>query len=120
MSADATLGEFLFKVGRSTRVTFGCFQNIANSSTIHSWVQTEKGGWVEEVGTECCVHGPRMMADSFGDPGDSGSFVFNSFGYLVGLYFGGNSATGVGYFTPVKDLFEHIKQLTGAVDVTLP
>ena len=51
--------------------------------------------------------------------GDSGSFVFDSEYNVVGLIFGGNEDSNLSYFTHVTDLFDGIKQVTGATGVRI-
>lgn len=48
----------------------------------------------------------------FAEAGDSGAFVVNNVGYLVGLLWGGNTHTGVSYFTVVDELFADNKDIT--------
>lgn len=116
---QAQLGETLFKVGRSTKVTYGSFQEICETDTVKSWQYKDASGFEEVSTLECAVvmeYGDHL----FGEPGDSGSLLFNSQGQLVGLYFGGNDRTNVSYFTPIEVVFDDIKRITGCVEVDLP
>jgi hypothetical protein len=57
----------------------------------------------------------------FSKPGDSGAFILDDHGRLVGLLFasatGDSNATSISRFIGVEELFEDIKQQTGAADV---
>jgi hypothetical protein len=54
-----------------------------------------------------------------GKSGDSGAWIFDSFGYVMGMILGHNGRTGITYFTPMHCIFEDIKKLTGATAVRL-
>ena len=49
--------------------------------------------------------------------GDSGSIIFNGNTLLKGQMFGGFDDGSTTYFTPVEDLFNDIKFMTGATEV---
>jgi hypothetical protein len=107
----------LFKVGRRTGFTEGRL-NGPKAADVHSWF-TDADGQVEHVkGTVFDVIAEGCP--TFGDPGDSGSFVVDGSGRLVGLYLGGDSHRGTGLFIGVEALFEDIKLVTGAERVSLP
>jgi len=56
----------------------------------------------------------------FSDKGDSGSAVFNQDGEFVGLLYGGTyPERGISFVTAAQDLVEDIKNITGAVEVTM-
>lgn len=65
------------------------------------------------------VAGSRSLTGHVVGAGDSGALVFDLSGCVVGLLFGGSFAGDVGYFTHILDLVEHIKMVTGVVDVRL-
>ena len=112
-------GEIVLKVGRATGTTFGNFQKMLQTDTLHSWTQKETGEWEEVTTLECAVLTP-YGSEPFGRAGDSGSFVFSTEGEMIGLYFGGNDHTGLSYFTRIQDVFDDIKKITQAKEVTLP
>ena len=60
---------------------------------------------------------PGVKGAGFGTAGDSGAVVFDKNGNMVGLLFAGNDRTRISYFTPVEELFNDIKAITGAVGV---
>ena len=107
----------LFKVGRRTGFTEGRL-NGPKTADVHSWF-TDVDGQVQHVkGTVFEV--TAVDCPTFGDFGDSGSFVLDASGQLVGLSVGGGSQLGTGLFVGVEDLFEDIKLITGAKRVSLP
>jgi hypothetical protein len=55
-----------------------------------------------------------------GKSGDSGAWIFDSFGCVMGMILGHNDDTNITYFTPMHFIFKDIKALTGATDVRLP
>ena len=59
------------------------------------------------------------ISQNFSEKGDSGSFVLNNVGRVVGLLFGGCGVKNVSYFTHAKDLIADIKEVTGAKAVRL-
>lgn len=55
----------------------------------------------------------------FGGFGDSGAFVLDKFGRLVGMLVAGHLGEGWRYITPIKALFADIQRRTGC-EVSLP
>jgi hypothetical protein len=97
------LGEWVFKVGRTTDHTSG-FVNY-----MRRLVQ-----WEAHV----CSYETEVMhyAADFAGPGDSGSMVTNTKGELVGLLFGIDkeaSCFNIGIVTPIQKIQQHIKEMTG-------
>jgi hypothetical protein len=79
----------LFKIGRTTEVTWGRYSGIGES-IFKSWSLDSNGQRIEVVGPEQTAVGrPVPYVNDFGKPGDSGAFVFDGAGSLVGLYWGG-------------------------------
>lgn len=65
-------------------------------------------------------HGHRISMQ-----GDSGSWILNSEGNLIGLQWGGNEILDVAFLTPIEDVVadiqyqtQHIVRLSGGVDIT--
>jgi len=61
----------------------------------------------------------RNDGEIFSDEGDSGAFVLNRDGQLVGILVGGNKATGQAYVTSIQAVIDDIRAQTG-YDVCLP
>ena len=61
----------------------------------------------------------RNDGERFAEEGDSGAFVLNRGGQLVGILVGGNKAAGQAYVTPIKAVIDDISAQTG-YDVCLP
>lgn len=59
------------------------------------------------------------QGSGFGDDGDSGGFVLDQEGRLVGMLVAGQISRGVGYVTPIETVFLDISVKTGCV-VDLP
>ena len=57
--------------------------------------------------------------DVFSKGGDSGSFVWDSDGYVVGMLWGGKEQTFVTYVTPMETILDDIKKACKASDVRL-
>ena len=56
----------------------------------------------------------------FSDRGDSGSAVFTERGEFIGiLHAGVEPERDIGYTTSAQDLVEDIKDITGAIEVTM-
>lgn len=94
-------GSWVAKTGRTTGVTSGIVNQMRRF--IH-WEQ--HGDFCSE---EVEVLG---LAEDFADRGDSGSFVMNVSGELVGLLIGkdcGATEWGAGFVTPIQDLQEDVK-----------
>ncbi|KAI9821065.1 MAG: hypothetical protein M1827_003798 [Pycnora praestabilis] len=49
--------------------------------------------------------------------GDSGTWIFTENGKLLGMIWGYNDRTGTTYYTPIYAIFDHIKAVTGAIDL---
>ena len=108
----------VFKWGRTTHLTRGRYRG-SERSEIKSWTRDSDGNKVETAGPESVIVG-MGYGTIFSRGGDSGAFVVDRFGSLVGLTWAGNDNTGVTYVMQVDDLFEDIKSMTGAIEVRLP
>ncbi|PKY07427.1 hypothetical protein P168DRAFT_302357 [Aspergillus campestris IBT 28561] len=113
------LNRKLHKVGRSTGFTSARYAGLRVAHIVRrvvddqlralpAWVHAFAASWSRYV------VGRYVVA-----AGDSGSLVFDHIGFVVGLLVGGSFTGDVGYFTHISDLVEHIKMVTGAVDVRL-
>ncbi|MCJ1431138.1 hypothetical protein MMC27_000489 [Xylographa pallens] len=115
-----TAGAPLFKFGRSTDFTMGAYNGVGEC-LVKSWKRGTDGKLVQTIGHDhMVVSGPVHDRSHFSSSGDSGAFVMDEHGALIGLLFGGNPSTQVSFFTSAVDLFEDIKFMTGAVDVDMP
>ncbi|MCJ1379323.1 hypothetical protein MMC17_002424 [Xylographa soralifera] len=110
-------GTSLFKFGRSTDFTMGLYSGVGQC-LIQSWKQGPDGKLIQSTGRDhMVISGPVHDPIHFSRSGDSGAFVMDRRGNLIGLLFGGNPGNKVSFFTSAADLFEDIKLMTGAVDV---
>ena len=111
------LGERAFKIGRTTGLTFGEFSAIEsdvvvslplNDSRLPS-VQRTSREWVMTAGKNPVRH----ERANFCEPGDSGSFVVDRYGGLVGMVWGSNDRGGHAYFTHIGMIVDDIENVTG-------
>lgn len=107
----------LYKLGRRTGFTGGMLNGIKEAD-LHGWTEDAQGSLRFFQGKANLI--TPLECATFGDPGDSGSFVIDGDGCFAGLYFGGDQDRGTGLFIEAKDLFEDIKYITGARDVRVP
>lgn len=107
----------VFKSGRSTFLTKASFSSLKSveikrepdpSSPDCTRLVTR---W--EYGFASATRG------AFVEPGDSGSFVFTIVRGVIGLFWGGSERHDVGYVTPIEDILNDIKVVTGASDVRI-
>ena len=97
--------SWVAKIGRTSGCTSG---NVNALGRLIPWQQ--HAGWATE---EVEVMGTTT---NFACGGDSGSFVTNEHGELVGLLIGKDSFSAdfdCGFVTPIKVIQEHIKEMTG-------
>lgn len=109
--AEANDKRFVvWKCGRTTHHTFGV------ASGILSMYQSSN----QVISDEWMVKDKNQNGnDSFSKDGDSGSFVWDSEGYVVGMLWGGKEQSFVTYVTPMEAILEDIKIVCGASDVRL-
>jgi hypothetical protein len=113
------LDQNVFKRGRSSGVTWGNYAGL-QTSDIKSWKLQPDGTQKEIVGEDRRVLGkPSSTINLFGEGGDSGSFIFDSIGQFIGMYWGCNTVTGASYFTAADALFKDIMHITGATSVNI-
>ncbi|KAM5476120.1 hypothetical protein MauCBS54593_000803 [Microsporum audouinii] len=114
----------VFKLGRSTGFTKGMINGI-ETTTLLSWtlggpsgdMPTQKCGqdWVIAPSHE---DGSSARGD-FSARGDSGAFVLDKYGRFIGLLLSGNLHCSISYMTSASDLFQDIKEITGASNVRI-
>lgn len=108
--------EDLFKIGRTTMGTWGKYNEI-KAVYLPDW----KDQFAPRTHFEDhSVIGWPPMDKPFSEVGDSGAFVFDRFGNIVGLLVGGDDYAGTSRFTALKDLFKDIVKIAGAEEVRLP
>jgi hypothetical protein len=104
----------LFKTGRATLRTTGCYGGLMECRIAREVVNGEER---EKVTMEHTVIG--RQGEPFSRPGDSGALVYTRAAEVVGLHFGGREKEPISYFTHVVDLFEDIKHVTNAIEVRI-
>lgn len=97
------IGTKVMLFGAKTGVSHGTFNAIESTD---QW--PELNG---KITSERVVTGTEGI---FARPGDSGGFVINEEGELVGMLFGGpDQRGGPGYVTPIEELVADIRARTG-------
>ncbi|KAM0274004.1 hypothetical protein ACHAPA_000952 [Fusarium lateritium] len=90
-----------FKLGTTTGATCGQFHEF--KSSVNLLADRHLGTIISDE-----------YVFQYARPGDSGSVVFDDFGGVIGLLFGGlrphNSAKECVYVTPIEHVFKHIKE----------
>ncbi|KAI9802318.1 MAG: hypothetical protein M1833_001824 [Piccolia ochrophora] len=102
-------GERLFKLGRSTGFT------MAPCNEIRACAVDDVSYEDYDIGYPVASSRPQ-----FSTLGDSGAWVVNRNGHLVGMVVGGNTVTKTTRITGVQELFEDIRRITGAKAIRLP
>ena len=76
----------------------------------------QKGEIVTKVTHEHMISSSHGV---FGEPGDSGAFVFDKYGGVIGMVLGGFERKDTIYFAHIDNIFDDIKRVTGAEDVRI-
>ena len=105
----------LYKNGRRTGYTEGSYNRLSECliAEVTNGDEVTHEATMEHCVTVGYADGPFSLA------GDSGALVFNVFGQVVGLLFGGAEQHSRSYFTHVDDLFGDIKEKVGATDIRI-
>jgi hypothetical protein len=98
------------KFGRTTHYTFGIISGILSD------YMSDSGVLSDEL---LVLDFNAFRSRTFSDNGDSGSFVWDSDGYVSGMLWGGKKGTSQHYITPVQYLLEDIQQVCNAKEVRL-
>jgi len=98
---ELELGQQVMKVGRTTNVTYGYVSHIESECKLPGNPTTS---------TEFAITG--LKGTLFSDKGDSGAFVLNEFGQLVGMIVGGG-ILGETFVTPIQEVTADIMEMTG-------
>ncbi|KAK2763500.1 hypothetical protein FQN53_007316, partial [Emmonsiellopsis sp. PD_33] len=106
--------EWLHKRGRTTGLRKGRYNEAPSLLLVGR--QDAEGNHFNEVAFEHAVT-TGVELSPFAERGDAGAAIFDEDNEFIGLLFGGNVESGVGYFMEKDDVFEDIKFYTGAEDV---
>jgi hypothetical protein len=101
----------VWKSGRTTHFTFG----------ILSGIESDYRSFYGVVSDELLVKDYNKQGTyySFSRGGDSGSFVWDSEGYVAGMLWGGKYQNFVTYVTPIEYVLEDIRLVCNAKEVRL-
>ena len=116
------LHQRVFKIGRRSNQTVG-FVNPVRTTELMTY-ENSNGTIIYKAGDSWAVmkkdqEGEMKGSDFFSNKGDSGSAVFSQDGQFVGLLHAGTVERDISYVTAAQDLVEDIKQITGAIEVTM-
>lgn len=116
---DASPGLY-FKIGRTTGLTFGKYSAIDSEVNLEVPLNDEdRGGQKRTVTSQGHVLVTTQGVDKpFTQGGDSGAWICDTFGSLVGLAWG-NTASDATYYTPIALIIADIEARTG-MKVELP
>jgi hypothetical protein len=113
-------GETVYKIGRTTGVTKGTVNELQSTKNLKGWeVQGKNQFRYRTAQVWTILSKPKEKL--FCEPGDSGSAIFTLGGNFKGLLVGGFCELNqdVAYFISGCDIFEDIKEITGADEVDL-
>jgi hypothetical protein len=106
--APLGLDDHVIKSGHMSDTTFGRVSHIKHDCDLHG---------NSSLTSEYVVVGHKGRPFAF--EGDSGAFVVNGHGKLVGLLIAGEEKLGTSYVTPIMEVMRDIQEVTG-LEVTLP
>lgn len=98
------MGTTVFKYGRTTGPTFGEI-SLSRGDVRHEGTP--------EFLTEQTIVGHPKHFKYFSQAGDSGAWVLNMEGNVVGMITSGNEATKISYYTPISTIIGDIERVTG-------
>ncbi|KAI9373417.1 hypothetical protein BJX61DRAFT_382548 [Aspergillus egyptiacus] len=98
----------VWKIGRKTQVTSGRYNGLRECKVAK---MITPDGFKTRVTWEHCVVGGSGRP--FAEAGDSGALVMLPTGEVAGMISAGNGFEDKAYFTPVRDLFDHICKTLG-------
>ncbi|KAJ5835364.1 hypothetical protein N7447_001390 [Penicillium robsamsonii] len=110
-------GLNLYKSGRSTAMTASVYHGL--ESVELERLKSKKGPgyilgitWVSKMATP-------ENSFPFAEHGDSGAWITRMDGKVFGILTGGDERQGTTYFSRINDVFDDIKDVTGAVEVRI-
>ncbi|KAJ5471079.1 hypothetical protein N7530_008436 [Penicillium desertorum] len=110
-------GLKLYKSGRSTGMTASAYNGL--ESVRLDRLESRKGAgyhlvitWVNQIATS-------ENSYPFAEGGDSGSWITRVDGKVFGMLAGGDERMGTTYFCRINDVFDDIKDITGAAEVRI-
>ncbi|PWY90810.1 hypothetical protein BO70DRAFT_307080 [Aspergillus heteromorphus CBS 117.55] len=114
---DIKANSVLMKVGHASGATAGFYNKLLTAMIATRIVDGKETPMVthEHSIYPSVTKGKRSVIEH----GDSGSFVFDHSGAVVGMAWGGNAYEDTGYFTEISDLIEDIKNQTGIREIRL-
>lgn len=114
---DVRDGSKLYKSGRSTSMTASVYHGL--ESVKLDRLQSKKGlgyhlviTWVYKIATS-------ENSLPFAEHGDSGAWITRVDGKVFGILTGGDERQDTTYFCRINDVFDDIKDITGAVEVRI-
>lgn len=96
----------VFKCGQATGVTMGYVNEIKQDSRSLS-------GWPQDVANQSYVVLSAHENLLVGSAGDSGAWLVDAEGKLLGMVHGGNNNNKTCFVIPIHDLFTDIQNITG-------
>ncbi|KAJ5893857.1 hypothetical protein N7495_005548 [Penicillium taxi] len=116
-SLEATEGKTVFKTGRSTGLSQATWGTLCQVSFSREQDPSVPGGSKFKATWEHCITSPSNKP--FSELGDSGSLVWLGRGRVVGILHSGGERVNTSYITPIEDIFEDIKRISGACEVRM-
>ncbi|KAL2062791.1 hypothetical protein VTL71DRAFT_5863 [Oculimacula yallundae] len=113
LAEDKDKMQIVWKFGRTTHYTYGVSSEIeSNFKGVDDLVSDE---WMVMDSPA----GRGIYQKYFSMAGDSGSFVWDSDGFVTGLLWGGRQECQRTFVTPIEAVLEDIKTICGAKEVKL-
>ncbi|KAJ5854876.1 hypothetical protein N7534_007419 [Penicillium rubens] len=107
----------LYKSGRSTGMTTSAYHGL--ESVKLDRLKSKKGAGYDLVITWINTIATSDDSYSFAEGGDSGSWITRVDGKVFGILAGGDERLGTTYFCRINDVFDDIKDITGAAEVRI-
>jgi hypothetical protein len=114
---DAPDGLKLYKSGRSTGMTASAYHGL--ESVKLDRLKSKKCAGYDLVITWVNTIPTSEDSYSFAEGGDSGSWITRVDGKVLGILAGGDERLGTTYFCRINDVFDDIKDITGAAEVRI-
>ncbi|KXG53650.1 uncharacterized protein PGRI_007000 [Penicillium griseofulvum] len=116
-SQDARAGTTLYKSGRSTGETTSVYHGLG--SVTLDRIESKDGARYYPVITWVCKTSNAESSFPFAVRGDSGAWITRVDGKVFGILTGGDERQGTTLFCRINDVFDDIKDITGAVDIRI-